>query len=107
MPKGKGKGIGVRLNPRHQAMVAQKIRVGQIINHLRQHMLGKKEMSQTQVRAAEILLKKALPDLKQTEVLGEITHSHESASPEFLETRLREAGLDPEVVGALLGGVRH
>lgn len=41
----------------------KKIQVSQIINRLTDHMLGKCEMSATQVRAAEVLLRKRLPDL--------------------------------------------
>src|SRR6185312_9060979 len=41
----------------------QKIRTTQLINRLQDHALGENEMSPTQVRAVEILLKKSVPDL--------------------------------------------
>lgn len=41
----------------------QKIKSGLIINYLHQHIENTREMSATQIRAAEILLKKTLPDL--------------------------------------------
>jgi hypothetical protein len=41
-----------------------------LINRLQLHIFGKVEMSQTQVRAVEILLKKCLPDLESVEVTG-------------------------------------
>jgi hypothetical protein len=39
-----------------------------IINRLVDHALGECEMTSTQVRAADILLKKVMPDLSSTEV---------------------------------------
>lgn len=47
-----------------------KIKVGNIIAYLQAHCLGKKQMSATQVRAAEILLKRALPELQSIEFIG-------------------------------------
>lgn len=41
-----------------------KIQASQIENALNNHVLGKNKMSSTQVRAAEILLKKRKPDLQ-------------------------------------------
>ena len=40
-----------------------KIQTTQLINRLQNHALGKIEMSPTQVRAVEVLLKKKIPDL--------------------------------------------
>jgi hypothetical protein len=57
MPKG------VRLNPKHDNRTRAKIQTSQIINRLNKHIKGEIEMTATQVRSAEILLKKALPDL--------------------------------------------
>lgn len=45
-----------------------------LINRLIKHGLGEVDMSQTQVRAIEILLRKALPDLSSTE--GTVKHEH-------------------------------
>lgn len=42
-----------------------------LINRLQDHALGKVEMSATQVRAAEALIRKSLPDLKSVEWTGE------------------------------------
>lgn len=55
----------------HPDIVRQRIRVSQLLNRLNNHAAGKCEMSQTQVRAAEILLKKSLPDLSSVEMTGE------------------------------------
>lgn len=54
----------------------EKIRISMILNRLRNHVAGRIEMTPTQVRAAEILLKKAMPDLASTEHTGEIAHTH-------------------------------
>ncbi len=49
-----------------------KIKGSMLINALQDHALGKCEMSQTQIKSAEILLKKVAPDLKSIE--GEVEH---------------------------------
>jgi hypothetical protein len=48
----------------------QKIKTTQLINRLQNHVLGKVKMEPTQVRAVEILLKKAVPDLAAIELSG-------------------------------------
>lgn len=53
------------LKPRHQDDIRQKIQATQLVNRLTNHAFGKVEMSATQLKAAEILLKKSLPDLSQ------------------------------------------
>ena len=55
----------------HQDEVREKIRVSQILTRLSSHVEGATEMSSTQVKAAEILLRKSLPDLSQVEIQGE------------------------------------
>ena len=57
-----------RFNKEHDERTRKKIQVSQIINRLMNHVDGQCEMTTTQVRAAEILLKKALPDLSQTDI---------------------------------------
>jgi hypothetical protein len=49
-------------------MVRTKIQASQIINRLKKHVDGEVELTSTQVRAAEILLNKSLPNLQSTEV---------------------------------------
>ena len=41
-----------------------------LINRLTDHVVGEIEMSNAQVRSAQILLNKALPDLRATELTG-------------------------------------
>ena len=60
--------MAARLNPRHQEMIREKIRASQLVNRLEDHVLGDADMSNTQVQAALGLLKKCVPDLKQSDV---------------------------------------
>lgn len=45
------------------AEAREKIKTTQLINRLQNHALGTVEMSPTQVKATEVLLKKSVPDL--------------------------------------------
>jgi hypothetical protein len=63
--------MAARLNRRHQDMVRDKIQATQLINRLEDHALGILELSQTQIKAIEILLKKTLPDLSAVEHTGD------------------------------------
>jgi hypothetical protein len=53
-----------RLRKTHQEDVRAKIQTSQLINRLTDHALGKTELTATQVRAIEVLIKKTLPDLQ-------------------------------------------
>ena len=55
----------------HQDDVRRKIQTSQLINRLTDHALGTVELSNTQVRAIEILLKKSIPDLSSVEMSGD------------------------------------
>lgn len=59
--------------PNHDDKTRKKIQASQLINRLTNHALGKleKPMEASQVRAAEILLKKTIPDLSNVEMTGE------------------------------------
>jgi hypothetical protein len=50
-----------------------------LVNRLTNHALGKVKMEPSQVRAIEILLRKALPDLQAIELAGgiDIVMTHE------------------------------
>ena len=63
------------------ANVRERIRTSMLVNRLTDHALGKVRMTPSQVRAIEILLRKALPDLQATELSGglDVTMSHEQA----------------------------
>lgn len=62
--------MAARLLKHHQADVRSKIQASQLVNRLTDHVHGKVEMTATQVRAAEILLKKTVPDLSSVEMSG-------------------------------------
>lgn len=66
---------GVRTQKiRHDENTRAKIQTSLIIGRLQNHLHGKIELSQTQVRCAEILLRKTLPDLTATEMTAEVVH---------------------------------
>lgn len=61
--------MAARLRKTHQDEVRTKIQTSQLINRLTNHALGDGEdLSATQLRAIEILLKKSLPDLSQVDM---------------------------------------
>lgn len=62
--------MAARLNPAHDQRTREKIQTSQLINRLMAHANGECDMAATQVRAAEILLKKVLPDLSSAELSG-------------------------------------
>lgn len=64
--------VGRPMGRRHQDDVRKKIKSSQLLNRLTNHALGKlkKPMDSSQVRAADCVLKKCLPDLAQTELTG-------------------------------------
>lgn len=59
------------LRPRHSEEIRTKIQSTQLVNALSNHVFGKNEMSSTQIKAAEILLRKSLPDLTQVSGPGD------------------------------------
>jgi len=62
--------------------VRQRIRVGVLQKRLQDHALGKLDMTDSQRRAIEILLKKTLPDLQSIEA----THKGDAANPIVIST---------------------
>jgi len=71
--------MAARKNTRIDQKSRDKIQASQLVNRLNKHALADEEiMSSSQIRAAEILLKKTLPDLTTTElhadVKAEVTH---------------------------------
>jgi hypothetical protein len=68
--RGRGRQIGYK----HHMLTRERIRTGYLLSRLNKHVRGEIEMSTTQLRAAEILLKKALPDLASVEHTGAIEH---------------------------------
>ncbi|EXL09716.1 hypothetical protein [Aquamicrobium defluvii] len=74
---------GVRLNPAHDERTRAKIQTSQIINRLQQLIKGEVEMTPQQVSAANILLRKTLPDLSSVTMDANVTVSHEDALGEL------------------------
>lgn len=63
---------GRPMNRLHQEDVRKKIQASQLLNVLHDHALGKtEELSQSRLKAIEILLRKSLPDLSSVEVVGD------------------------------------
>lgn len=62
------------------------IRVGLIRNRLMNHLLGKLEMTPTQLKAAEILLNKCVPSMASMEHSGEVQHSFVAGLPEVTKS---------------------
>ena len=58
------------VRPNHNQKTRDKIQASQLVNALTNHVLGKNDMSSTQVTAATVLLRKTLPDLTATELTG-------------------------------------
>ena len=55
--------VGRPMGKLHQDDVRSKIQTSQLLNRLTEHALGISELSQSQVRAIEILIKKTRPDV--------------------------------------------
>ncbi len=71
---------------RHDAETRLKIQVSNIVTYLYEHLAGNRELSSTQLKAAEILLKKALPDLTSVEHSGEVSTTYVARIPSASET---------------------
>jgi hypothetical protein len=70
----------------HPDYVREKIRASQLINRLQNHALGllKPELTISQVRAIEILLRKCVPDLAAAEIKSEQMHRYVVEIPPLL-----------------------
>ena len=63
--------MAARMRKTHQDDVRSKIQTSQLVNRLTDHALGKIELSPTQVRSIEVLLKKSIPDLQAIQLSGD------------------------------------
>lgn len=59
-----------------------RIQASMLVNRLSDHAEGKIEMSATQIKAAEILLRKVAPDLASVEHSGEVETSYVARTPQ-------------------------
>jgi hypothetical protein len=63
--------MATRLRKMHQDDVRAKIQTSQLVNRLEDHALGVVELSATQIKAIEVLIRKTLPDLSSVELSGD------------------------------------
>ena len=63
--------MAVRMRLRHQEDIRAKIQAAKLIDRIQQHVDGKLELSATQLKGAEILLRKSLADLTAVTISGE------------------------------------
>ena len=75
--------MAARINPKLDAEWREKIQISMLINRLMDHANGQADMTSTQIKAAEILLRKTLPDLSATTLDGSIGVKHEDALAEL------------------------
>jgi hypothetical protein len=73
---------------RHDDETRLKIKVSQLLNSLQNHVFGESELTPTQIQAAQILLKKALPDLQAIDLQG----AGEGGAIPLIVTGVRRAG---------------
>ena len=88
-----------RLNPKHDEQTRAKIQTSQLVNRLNKNALGElpKEMTNGQIKSAEILLKKTLPDLQSITYSGDddepivVNHVGLSSLMDRVNTELEQA----------------
>ncbi|MCP4465871.1 MAG: hypothetical protein GY813_03850 [Halieaceae bacterium] len=64
--------MAARLNKRQADSARAHIQANRIVEELQRHLHGEREMTATQIRAAQILLDKSLPNLQSTELQGDL-----------------------------------
>jgi hypothetical protein len=64
--------------------VRQRIKATQLVNRLQAHIFDGLELSMSQVRGIEILLRKCIPDLTAVAVKADITHRYVAELPPML-----------------------
>jgi len=85
-----------KFSPQTMESWRAKIPVGVVINRLSAHVKGEIKLRSTQIRAAEILLRKALPDLSSIAI-----GSDHDGSPVIIITGVARAG-DPDDDGKVI-----
>lgn len=60
-----------RMRKTHQDDVRAKIKTSQLVNRLSDHALGGLDLSATQIKAIEVLIRKTLPDLAAVQLSGD------------------------------------
>ncbi len=62
--------VGRPIGRAHQEDVRKKIQASQLVNLLQNHALNGTELAMTRIKAAELLLRKSIPDLTAVEHSG-------------------------------------
>ena len=70
--------------PFHPDEVRAKIRATELVNRLHSHIFDKLELSLSQVRAIDILLKKCVPDLTRTLITADLNVRYVAELPKVL-----------------------
>ena len=87
--------MAARNRPGLSENTRQRIKTTMIVKRLMDHIDGAAELSTTQVRAAEILLKKTLPDLSQTAIDADVT-AREAKPLDATEAKALNKALEDE-----------
>lgn len=64
--------MAARIRKQHSDEIRAKIQTSQLVNRLTDHALGKVDLSPTQVRAIEVLIRKTLPDLSAVDLDAQV-----------------------------------
>jgi hypothetical protein len=93
----------------HPDEVRRKIRASQLINRLHAHIFDGLELSFSQIRAIEILLRKCIPDLSTTTITADINvryvaHLPEPISREAWLAKYSADYLDPKLIEGTTNG---
>jgi hypothetical protein len=95
MAKAKNPGTVPQRSPRKLPFrpddVRKKIQASWLVRRLHLHIGGKIELSMSQVRAIDILLKKCIPDLVQTSITADLTVRYVAELPPMLTREEWEA----------------
>ncbi len=86
--------MAARHSVRHDLQTRERIQTSQLVNRLRDCALGEIVMDAVQVRAAEILLNKTLPNLASVESFNQTEVSVISAEPMSPEAWAETHGAD-------------
>lgn len=84
--------MAARINSKHDEKTRLKIQTSQLINRLQSFANGEVDLTRDQIKAIEVLLKKALPDLSSVTVAGD-----EDGGPIKTVSEIRLVGVQANV----------
>ena len=92
--------MAIRKKLSHDMKTREKIQTTQLINRLTKQALGELELTNNQIKAIEILLRKTLPDLSQVtqDVLLSGSVQVESVQVEFVESKVADKDSDSTIL---------